>query len=55
MTFSIEKARMAYLNKYELGEIEQEPKFMSIVSTQAVCLLKLGDFMTAKTFAEQVD
>ena len=51
----IEKARMAYLNKSELGEIEQEPKFMSIVSTQAVCLLKLGDFMTAKTFAEQVD
>ena len=50
----IEKARMAYLKTSELGEIDHEPKFMSIVSTQAVCLLKLGDFMTAKTFAEQV-
>ena len=51
----IEKARMAYLKSSELGEIEHETKFMSIVSTQAVCLLKLGDFVTAKTFAEQVD
>ena len=50
----IEKARMAYLKTSELGEIDHEPKFMSIVSTQAVCLLKLGDFTTAKTFAEQV-
>ena len=52
---SVEISDNKIVVKGKLGEIEQEPKFMSIVSTQAVCLLKLGDFMTAKTFAEQVD
>ena len=44
---------MGYLKQYE-GEREVGEKFVSIVSTQAFCLLKLGDFITAKKFADQV-
>ena len=49
----IEQARMGYLQQNE-GEREFGEKFVAIVSTQAICLLKLGDFITAKKFAEEV-
>ena len=47
----VEKARMAYLQSSE-GDVDDQ--FIKIVSTQSLCLLKLGDFTTAKMFAEQV-
>ena len=49
----IEQARMGYLKQNE-GERDFGEKFVAIVSTQAICLLKLGDFITAKKFAEEV-
>ena len=49
----IEQARMGYLKQNE-GERDFGEKFVGIVSTQAICLLKLGDFHTAKKFAEEV-
>ena len=39
-------------NFRETGDLD--PSFINIVSTQAVCLLKLGDYVTSKKFAEQV-
>lgn len=48
----VEKARMSYLKAND-GEI-MDGQFIGIVSTQSLCLLKLGDFHTAKRFAEQV-
>ena len=49
----VERARMAYLDTRETqGELDTT--FINIVSTQAVCLLKLGDYVTSKKFAEQV-
>ena len=47
----IEQARMSYLKTSD-GELDDQ--FIAIVSTQSVCLLKLGDFITSKRFAEQV-
>ena len=44
---------MGYLKQNE-GERDFGEKFVGIVSTQAICLLKLGDFHTAKKFAEEV-
>ena len=43
---------MGYLKQNE-GEKEVGGKFVAIVSTQSFCLLKLGDFLTAKKFADQ--
>ena len=48
----VERARMAYLDTRETGDLDTT--FINIVSTQAVCLLKLGDYVTSKKFAEQV-
>ena len=48
----VERARMAYLDTRETGDLDES--FINIVSTQAVCLLKLGDYVTSKKFAEQV-
>lgn len=44
----------APLWKQNEGERDFGEKFVAIVSTQAICLLKLGDFITAKKFAEEV-
>ena len=41
---------MTYLQSSD-GDLDEQ--FIKIVSTQALCLLKLGDFLMAKNFAEQ--
>ena len=44
-----------FLISYYSRETEDlDTNFINIVSTQAVCLLKLGDYVTSKKFAEQV-
>jgi len=48
----VERARMTYLDNRETEHLDTS--FINIVSTQAVCLLKLGDYVTSKKFAEQV-
>ena len=47
----IEKARIAAIKEMEGHECEQ---YIVIISAEAYCLLKLGDFFNAKLFAGQV-
>ena len=48
----VERARMAHLDTQDPEDLDTS--FINIVSTQALCLLKLGDYVTSKKFAEQV-